>query len=59
MHAPALVDLGVTSALRRLARRDLLDPLRAALALLDLSEVAPQRHPTTPTLPASGTCGTT
>lgn len=50
LHAPACVDLEVTSALRRLVLRDLLDPLRAALALLDLSEVGLQRHLTTPYL---------
>lgn len=51
LAAPHLVDLGVASALRRLAGRGTLTDRRASAALRDLSDLPLHRAPHTPLQP--------
>jgi predicted nucleic acid-binding protein len=50
-HAPHLLDVEVTSALRRGVRRRVLDAVRAAEALADFASLSLVRHPHGPLLP--------
>ena len=51
LAAPELIDLGVLSVLRRQLSNGRLDPRRAELALVDLSELRLERAPHRPLLP--------
>jgi len=44
LHAPHLLDIEVTHALRRLVQREAITPVRAAQGLDDLSQVFIERH---------------
>lgn len=51
IRAPALIDIEVVSAVRRLVARGQLDARRAALAVDDLAELSFERAPHLPLLP--------